>query len=96
MHTTTQLTTRRAAASRRSLRQAFSLIELMVVIVIIAILMSLLLAGVRGAMTTARNATVTVEFLNIEKAVQDFKSKFGAEPPSGIPSPIQDGLLATA
>ena len=83
MHTTMPQPAR-PAASRRSLRQAFSLIELMIVIVIIAILMSLLLAGVRGAMTTARNATVTVEFLNIEKAVQDFKSKFGAEPPSGI------------
>jgi len=56
----------------------------MVVIAIIAILMSLLLAGVRGAMGTARNATVTVEFKNIEKAIVDFKAKYGAEPPSGI------------
>ena len=65
-------------------RRAFSLIELLVVIMIIAILFSLILVGVRGAMGTARNATVTVEFKNIEKAVTDFRAKYGIEPPSGI------------
>ncbi len=72
------------AKPSRPNRGAFSLIELMIVITIIAILMSLLLVGVRGAMGTARNATVTVEFKNIEKGIADFKAKFGAEPPSRI------------
>ncbi len=74
----------RRPVSRRSLRHAFSLIELMVVIVIIAILMALILSGVRGAMGTVRNATVTVEFKNLEKGILDFKTKFGIEPPSSV------------
>lgn len=65
-------------------RRAFSLIELMVVIVIIIILMSLLLVGVRGAMRAARNASVTVEFKNLEAAIANFNAKFGSDPPSGI------------
>jgi prepilin-type N-terminal cleavage/methylation domain-containing protein len=69
---------------QRPARRAFSMIELMVVITIIAILMSLLLVGIRSAMTAARIATVTVEFNNMEKAIADFKAKFGSEPPSGI------------
>ena len=69
---------------QRPKRKAFSLIELMIVIAIIAILMSLLLVGVQAARKTARVATVTVEFKQIEKAIADFKAKFGAEPPSGI------------
>lgn len=72
-------------------RRAFSLIELMVVIVIIGVLMSLLLVGVRGAMVTARNATVVVEFQQIDKAMVDFKSKYGTEPPSRILL-CEDGL----
>lgn len=80
--TTPSLTT--SSPARRSPRGAFSLIELMIVITIIAILMSLLLVGVRGAMTTARNATVTVEFKNIEKGIADFQAKYGMEPPSSI------------
>ncbi len=78
----------RPVASRterqRSIRKAFSLIELMIVITIIAILMSLLLVGVQAARTAARVASVTVEFKNMEKSIADFKAKFGAEPPSGI------------
>ena len=70
--------------SRRLARQAFSLIELMIVITIIAILMSLLLVGVQAARTAARVASVTVEFKNMEKSIADFKAKFGSEPPSGI------------
>ena len=73
-----------SARPSRLNRGAFSLIELMIVITIIAILMSLLLVGVRGAMNTARNATVTVEFKQLEKGIADFKAKYGAEPPSSI------------
>lgn len=67
-----------------ALRQAFSLIELMVVMLIVALLVGMLLAAVRGAMNTARVAAVTVEFKNLEKAITDFKAKYGADPPSGI------------
>ena len=74
----------RPSATRSTLRRAFSLIELMVVMLIITILMGMLLAAVRGAMTRARVAAVVIEFKSIEKAIIDFKSKYGTEPPSGI------------
>jgi hypothetical protein len=56
----------------------------MVVILIITILMGMLLAAVRGAMTRARVTAVVVEFKNLEKAMTDFKAKYGADPPSRI------------
>lgn len=69
---------------RTSRRSAFSLIELMVVIVIIAILMSLLLNGVMAARAAALNASVVSEMKGLEKAIADFKLKYGVEPPSEI------------
>lgn len=74
----------RQSAHRSTLRRAFSLIELMVVILIMGILAGMLLTAIRGAMNTARVAAVTVEFKNLEKAIADFRAKYGAEPPSGI------------
>ncbi|RLS37439.1 MAG: prepilin-type N-terminal cleavage/methylation domain-containing protein [Planctomycetota bacterium] len=74
----------RPSATRSALRRAFSLIELMVVILIITILMGFLLVAVRGAVIRARVTAVVVEFKNIEKAITDFKAKYGSEPPSGI------------
>jgi len=83
-----QPTTLRPRATRHdqssALRAAFSLIELVVVILIIAILASLILNGVMAARTTALNATVTADIKNVEKAISDFKLKFGVEPPSEI------------
>ena len=72
------------SSPRSAPRRAFSLIELMVVMLIVALLMGMLLAAVRGAMNTARVAAVTVEFKNLEKAITDFKAKYGADPPSRI------------
>lgn len=72
------------SSPRSAPRRAFSLIELMVVILIITILSSLLLVAARGAVIRARVAAVVVEFKSLEKAIADFKGKYGAEPPSGI------------
>ena len=69
---------------RLSVRTGFSLIELVVVILIIAILASLILNGVMAARTTALNAAAASDIKNIEKAISDFKLKFGMEPPSEI------------
>lgn len=83
-----QSTTLRPCATRRdqtsALRAAFSLVELVVVILIIAILASLILAGVQSAMKQVRVTQVVVEFGNLEKAITDFKAKYGSIPPSGI------------
>lgn len=67
-----------------ALRQAFSLIELMVVLMIITILAGLLLSGVMSARAAALNAAVVAEMKNFEKSIADFSLKFGVEPPSEI------------
>lgn len=72
------------SSNRAGLRRAFSLIELMVVIVIIGILAGFLLPGVMGAKQAAQVTAVVTEMKNIEKAIQDFKLKYGIEPPSKI------------
>lgn len=60
------------------------MVELVIVIAIIAILLAFLLPAISGAITSARNATVTSEIKNLEKAIAEFKLKFGVEPPSSI------------
>ncbi|MDB4731959.1 prepilin-type N-terminal cleavage/methylation domain-containing protein, partial [bacterium] len=65
-------------------RTAFTMVELVIVIAIIAILMAFLLPAIGGAITSARNATVVSEISNLEKAIGEFKLKFGVEPPSRI------------
>lgn len=76
---------RRQPSPRRTLdRRGFSMIELLVVIVIIAILMSLLMVGIQSARNTARITQAVAEIRNFEKAIADFKMKFGVEPPSYI------------
>ena len=65
-------------------RRGFSMIELLIVIAIIAILVSLLLVGVQGAVSRARVAAVVAEFTNLEKAIKDFEMEFGMQPPSTI------------
>lgn len=67
-----------------STRTAFSLIELIIVILIVGILMGFLFPAVTSSIRTARNATVTSEIKNFEKAIAEFKLKFGVEPPSRI------------
>jgi type II secretory pathway pseudopilin PulG len=60
------------------------MIELLIVIAIIAILVSLLLVGVQGAVSRARVAAVVAELTNFEKALKDFEMEFGMQPPSSI------------
>lgn len=70
--------------SRQALRSGFSLIELVVVILIVAILASLILNGVSAARVTALNAAAASDINNFQKAIADFKLKYGMEPPSSI------------
>jgi len=60
------------------------MIELMIVIIIIAILAALILPAINNVRRTARVAQVTTEIKNLEKAIADFKLKYGVEPPSSF------------
>lgn len=63
-------------------RRGFTIIELAVVVLIIGILVALLFPAISGAMRTARDAQVVTEMSALDKAIVDFKSRFGIEPPS--------------
>ncbi len=65
-------------------RQAFTLIELMIVIVVIAILMGMLLPAVMGVFGSGREAQVQIEIRSLEQGIAAFKAQFGVEPPSSI------------
>ena len=65
-------------------RQAFTLIELMIVIVVIATLMGLLLPAVQSAYRRVKIAQVVTEIKGLESAIAQFKAVYGIEPPSRI------------
>lgn len=65
-------------------RHGFTLIEILIVISIIGILTVLLLNGIQAVRTRARIAEVNVDISNLEKAIADFKLKYGVEPPSSF------------
>ena len=65
-------------------RQAFTLIELMIVVVVIAILMGLLLPAVMGVLGNGREAQVQIEIRSLEQGIAAFKAQYGLEPPSRI------------
>lgn len=66
----------------RQSRSAFTLIEMVVVVMIIAILASLLMVGVQGAVARARETAVGVDIKNLEQAIKEFQSSFKlSEPP---------------
>lgn len=65
-------------------RRGFTLIELMIAIVIVGILAGLLLAAVNSARIAARRAAVVSDIGNLEKAITDFKLKYGTDIPSSL------------
>ncbi|MCX7408729.1 MAG: type II secretion system protein [Planctomycetales bacterium] len=65
-------------------RNAFTLIELLIVIAIIGILTAFLLPALSGVRRTARIAQVRTEITSLEGAIENFKLKFGIQPPSFI------------
>ncbi|SFJ50853.1 type II secretion system protein [Planctomicrobium piriforme] len=72
-------------ASSLKPRSGFTLVELIVVILIMAILVAMLLPAINNVRRTAREAQVTIDIKNLEKAIADFKLKFnGAEVPSSF------------
>ena len=67
---------------RRSVRRAFTLLELVIVIGVIAILASILLPAVIGAGGAANTAKVVADIKDLEAGILAFERKFGRRPPS--------------
>ncbi|MEZ6067503.1 MAG: type II secretion system protein [Planctomycetaceae bacterium] len=65
-------------------RAAFTLVELLVVIAVVTILAGLITAAAFNATRTARVASVKSEISNLEKAITDFKLRYGVDVPSFI------------
>jgi type II secretory pathway pseudopilin PulG len=66
----------------RSAREAFTLVELLVVIVIIIILMGLLTPVLVQVMARAREARITVEIGTLDMSMKAYKERYGQFPPS--------------
>ena len=76
----------RPVAPRRApgSRQAFTLTELLVVITIIAVLASLVTVAAVKAIAAAKRTQIQLEIGQIAQSMEDFKSEYGAYPPSGM------------
>ncbi len=77
-------------------RQAFTLIELLIVIAIIGILMSLLFPAVNGAIDAARKAQAKNDIVQIATAVTAYETEYGRLPNtnSGAQTVSGDWVLA--
>jgi prepilin-type N-terminal cleavage/methylation domain-containing protein len=69
---------------RRTPRAGFTLIEMMLVVVIIGILVALISSAAVRAVVSAKQARNLQEIRQLSVALENFKSKFGAYPPSRI------------
>jgi prepilin-type N-terminal cleavage/methylation domain-containing protein len=72
-------------------RNAFSLVELLVVITIIGILISLLLPAVQAAREAARRLACRNNLKQFALAVANFESQYRQYPPSGQPTQPDTG-----
>ncbi len=65
----------------RSRRAAFTMVELLVAIAIIAMLMGLLITGIRKAMVSAKQSGMVFEISRLATSMEGVKSKSGSYPP---------------
>jgi prepilin-type N-terminal cleavage/methylation domain-containing protein len=72
-------------------RRGFTLVELLIVIAIILVLAGLLLAAFSTARQSARTLQTTHEIRDLDKAIAEFKTKFGFVPPSHVVERATDG-----
>jgi len=75
-----EFSTRKHAAKR----QAFTLVELMIVIAIIAVLLGILVPSMLSVFGVARESQVQTEIRTLEQGIAAFKAQFGVAPPSSI------------
>ena len=77
---------------RRTPRVGFTLIELLMVMAIIVILLALMTAGIARVMTRTQQAQTQQDIIELAQALEKFKAKFGAYPPSSLNSSnVHDG-----
>ena len=69
--------------TRTSPRQAFTLVEILVVIAILGILMGIAIPAISGAVTTAKQTAQKLEVNSIAQAVEQYQLKYGDYPPDG-------------
>lgn len=87
--------------SRLVTRQAFTLVELLVVIVIIGILAALITVAAVAALRTARKAQIKAEITEISNGFDEYKNKTTAYPPNcqtdgtGAANPIDETTVLT-
>jgi len=67
--------------ARTPARNAFTLVELLLVVGIIAILMALLTPAVMRARAAARNAAIKAEIDMLHMAIMNYKNEYGSFPP---------------
>jgi prepilin-type N-terminal cleavage/methylation domain-containing protein len=75
-------------------KQAFTLIEMLVVIAIVAVLMSLTVVGVSKAIQTARRNTAAIEATSVAGAVEMFFQDYGYLPVSPNDQGYRPGTAA--
>ncbi|HUT94989.1 MAG TPA: prepilin-type N-terminal cleavage/methylation domain-containing protein [Thermoguttaceae bacterium] len=71
-------------ADHKTARNAFTLVEMLVVIVIIGILVGLTAAALGPARRAARNAAVNAEIKQLDMDLQNYRNEFGELPPTFI------------
>ena len=70
------------AGQSKTVRGAFTLVELLMVIAIIGILIGMLSVALGPVITTSREFAVTQEMSQMELAIENFQNKYGFYPPS--------------
>jgi prepilin-type N-terminal cleavage/methylation domain-containing protein len=76
----------------RGAGQAFTLVELLVVIAIIGVLAALILPLAGSVARVKKENTAQAEMQQIETALENYKAKYGAYPPSNPKSPLINQL----
>ena len=71
----------RVASARPQSRDAFTLVELLVVIGILAILAALITPAIFQARVSARNAAIKAEIDMLHMAIMNYKNEYGSFPP---------------